>query len=93
MDRRDRSHPSRCTSACDDMRIVCMVLLDCAATSRIIAQQTQSVIHYSVSARTIRRRLQRSGMSTRRSLHRLPSTENYGRLRCQWYNEWQTWTT
>ncbi|GFV01562.1 hypothetical protein TNCV_2961551 [Trichonephila clavipes] len=38
----------------------------------------QSVKHHSVSARTIRRRLQQSGMSARRPLLRLPLTKATG---------------
>ncbi|GFV56076.1 hypothetical protein TNCV_2266621 [Trichonephila clavipes] len=56
-------------------------LMDRAATSRTIAQQIQSVTHYSVSARTIRGRLQQSGMSTKRPLLCLPLTGNHMHLR------------
>ncbi|GFW38853.1 transposable element Tcb1 transposase [Trichonephila clavipes] len=41
----------------------------------------------SLSARTIRRRLQQSGLSARRPLLGLPLTQNYRHLRRQWYNE------
>lgn len=92
-DRRGRSHPPRCTTARDDRHIVRMAVMDRAATSRTIAQQIQSVTHHSVSARTIRRRLQQSGMSARRPLLRLPLTGNHRRLRRQWCDERRTWTT
>ncbi|GFV77107.1 transposable element Tcb1 transposase [Trichonephila clavipes] len=69
------------------MRIVRMAVVGCAATSRIIAQHIQSFTHHSVSSRTIRRRLQQSGMSTRRPLLRLPLIGNHRRLRRQWCNE------
>ncbi|GFT36433.1 transposable element Tcb1 transposase [Trichonephila clavipes] len=41
----------------------------------------------SLSARTIRRRLQQSGLSGRRSLLSLPLTQNHRRLRQQWCDE------
>ncbi|GFY29831.1 hypothetical protein TNCV_4071441 [Trichonephila clavipes] len=43
MDRRGQSHSSRCTTARDNRRIVCMEVEDRAATSRTIVQQIQSV--------------------------------------------------
>ncbi|GFX81393.1 hypothetical protein TNCV_142431 [Trichonephila clavipes] len=52
-DHRDLSD-TRCTTARDEKRIGRM---DRVATSRTIAQQTQSVTHHSMSTRTIRRRL------------------------------------
>ncbi|GFV65417.1 hypothetical protein TNCV_2638471 [Trichonephila clavipes] len=58
--------------------------------TRSIAQQTQSVTHYSVSTR--RHRLQQSGISARHSLLRLPLTRNHRCLRRQWYDERWTWT-
>ncbi|GFX08434.1 transposable element Tc3 transposase [Trichonephila clavipes] len=61
-DRRGQSHSFCYITIRDDRRIVCMVGMDCAATSRAIAQQVQSVTHHSVSTRTIPRRLQQSGM-------------------------------
>ncbi|GFV39729.1 transposable element Tcb1 transposase [Trichonephila clavipes] len=89
--RRGRSHPPRCTTARDDRRIVRMAVMDHVAASRTIAQQIQPITDHSVSSRTIQRRLQQSGISARRPLHRLPSTENHRRLRRQLCNEW--WTT
>ncbi|GFY05015.1 transposable element Tcb1 transposase [Trichonephila clavipes] len=44
-----------------------------------------------VSARTIRRRLQQSGLSARRPLIGLPLTQNHRRLRSQWYGERSMW--
>ncbi|GFT17388.1 transposable element Tcb1 transposase [Trichonephila clavipes] len=41
----------------------------------------------SLSARTIRRRLQQSGLSARRPLLGLPLTQIHRRLRHQWYDE------
>ncbi|GFX79348.1 transposable element Tcb1 transposase [Trichonephila clavipes] len=91
--RKGRSYPLRCPTAHDDRRIVCTAVMDHAATSRTVAQQIQSVTHHSVSVRTIRRRLQPSGMSTRRPLLRLPVTGNHRCLRRQWGDERWTWTT
>ncbi|GFW24192.1 transposable element Tcb1 transposase [Trichonephila clavipes] len=44
-----------------------------------------------VSARTIRCRLQQSGLSTRRPLLGLPLTQNHRRLRRQWCDERRMW--
>ncbi|GFT97433.1 transposable element Tcb1 transposase [Trichonephila clavipes] len=88
---RGRSHPSRCTTIHDGRRIVRMTVMDHAATSRTIAQQIQSVTHHSVSTRTVRHRLQQSGMAARRPLLCLPLTGNRRRLRYQWCDEQWTW--
>ncbi|GFW40083.1 transposable element Tcb1 transposase [Trichonephila clavipes] len=45
----------------------------------------------SLSARTVRRRLQQSGLSARRPLLGLPLTQNHRRLRRQWCNERRMW--
>ncbi|GFX12541.1 transposable element Tc1 transposase [Trichonephila clavipes] len=52
----------------------------------------ESVTHHSVSARTIRRRSQQSGLSARRPLLGLPLTQNHRRLRRQWCNDRWMWT-
>ncbi|GFX76704.1 transposable element Tcb1 transposase [Trichonephila clavipes] len=44
-----------------------------------------------VSTRTIRRRLQQSGLSARRPLLGLPLTQNHRRLRRQWCDERRMW--
>ncbi|KFM59900.1 Transposable element Tcb1 transposase, partial [Stegodyphus mimosarum] len=59
-----------------------MAVTDRSVTSRTIAQHIQSVTHHPVSARTIRRRLQKSGLSARR-----PLTQNHRRLCRQWRDE------
>ncbi|GFS95306.1 transposable element Tcb1 transposase [Trichonephila clavipes] len=53
------------------------VMRICDIPSRTIAQHIESVTHHSVSARTIRRRLQQSGLSARRPLLGLPLTQNH----------------
>ncbi|GFW31747.1 transposable element Tc1 transposase [Trichonephila clavipes] len=78
------SFSPRCPTTCDDRQTVRMTVTDRAAVLRTIAQKIQAVMHHSVSARTLRRRLQQSGMSARRPLLRLPLTANYRRL-CQQY--------
>ncbi|GFU44520.1 transposable element Tcb1 transposase [Trichonephila clavipes] len=50
-----------------------------------------SVTHHSVSARTIRCRLQQSGLSARRALLGLLLTQSYRRLRRQWCDERSMW--
>ncbi|GFU05934.1 HTH_38 domain-containing protein [Trichonephila clavipes] len=54
-----------------------MAVTDRSVTSRTVAQHIESVKHHLVSARTIRRRLQQSGLSTRRPLLGLPLTQNH----------------
>ncbi|GFV75273.1 transposable element Tcb1 transposase [Trichonephila clavipes] len=82
-DRRGQSHPPQCTTSCEDRQIVGMAVTDRSVTSRTVAQYIESVTHHSVSARTIRRRLQQSGLPARRPLLGLPLTQNHRRLRHQ----------
>ncbi|GFV74106.1 multiple epidermal growth factor-like domains protein 10 [Trichonephila clavipes] len=77
--RKRRSHPPQCTTSFEDRQIVRM-----AVTSPAVAQHIQSVTHHSVSERTIRHRLQQSGLSGKRPLLGLPLTQNHKRLRHQW---------
>ncbi|GFU02611.1 transposable element Tcb1 transposase [Trichonephila clavipes] len=86
-DRRCRSHPPQCTTSRKDWQIARMAVMDRSVTSRTVAQHIESVTHHSVSARTIRRRLQQSGLSARRPLLGLPLTQNHRRLRRQWCGE------
>ncbi|GFU79434.1 transposable element Tcb1 transposase [Trichonephila clavipes] len=86
-DRRGRSHPPQCTTSSEDRQIVRMPVTDRSVTSRIIPQHIESVTHHSVSANTIRRRLQQSGLSARRPLLGLPLTQNHRHLRHQWCDE------
>ncbi|GFW90143.1 transposable element Tcb1 transposase [Trichonephila clavipes] len=90
-DRRGRSHPPQCTTSREDRKTERMAVTDRSVTSRTVAQHIEHVMHHSVSARTIRRRLQQSGLSTRRSLLGLPFTQNHRRLRHQWYDERRMW--
>ncbi|GFU34171.1 transposable element Tcb1 transposase [Trichonephila clavipes] len=66
---------------------------DRSVTSRTVAQHIESVTYHSVSARTIRRRLQQSGLSVRRPLLGLPLMQNHRRLRRQWCDERMMWVT
>ncbi|GFT13374.1 transposable element Tcb1 transposase [Trichonephila clavipes] len=68
-----------------------MAVTDLSVTSRTVAQHNESVTHHSVSARTIRRHLQQSGLSARRPLLSLPLTQNHRRLRRQWCDERRMW--
>ncbi|UYV70138.1 hypothetical protein LAZ67_7001946, partial [Cordylochernes scorpioides] len=90
-DRRVRSHPPQCTTSRADRQIVRMAVTDRSVTSRTVAQHIQSVTHHPMSARTIRRRLQQSGLSARRPLLRLPLTQNHRRLHRQWCDERRMW--
>ncbi|GFW22730.1 transposable element Tcb1 transposase [Trichonephila clavipes] len=62
-DRRGRSHPPQCTTSREDRQIVRMTVTDRLVSARTVAQHIESVTHHSVSERTIRRRLQQSGLS------------------------------
>ncbi|GFV61032.1 transposable element Tcb1 transposase [Trichonephila clavipes] len=86
-DRRGRSHPFQCTTSREDRQIVRMAVTDRSVTSRTVAHHIESVTHHSVSALTIRRHLQQSGLSARRPLGGLPLTQNHRRLRRQWCDE------
>ncbi|GFX05246.1 transposable element Tcb1 transposase [Trichonephila clavipes] len=90
-DRHGRSHPPQCTTSHEDRQIVRMAVTDRSVTSRTIAQHIESVTHHSLSARTIRRRLQKSGLPARRPLLGLPLTHNHRRLRHQWCDERRMW--
>ncbi|GFT82333.1 transposable element Tcb1 transposase [Trichonephila clavipes] len=90
-DRCGRSHLPQCTTSREDRQIVRMTVTDRSVTSRTVAQHIESVTHHSVSARTIRRRLQQSGLSARRPSLDLPLTLNHRRLRRQWCNERRMW--
>ncbi|GFY14271.1 transposable element Tcb1 transposase [Trichonephila clavipes] len=69
-----------------------MAVTDRSVTSRTVAQQIGSVTHHSVSARTIRRRLQQNGLYTqRRPLLGLPLTQKHRSLRHQWCDERMMW--
>ncbi|GFY09019.1 transposable element Tcb1 transposase [Trichonephila clavipes] len=83
-DQRCRSHSPQCTTSREDRQIVRMAVTVRSVTSRTVAQHIESVTHHSVSARTIRRRLQQSDLSARRPLLGLPLTQNHRRLRHQW---------
>ncbi|GFS51473.1 transposable element Tcb1 transposase [Trichonephila clavipes] len=74
-----------------DKQIVRIAVTDRSVTSRTVAQHIESVTHHSVSARTIRRRLQQSGLSARRLLLGLPLMQNPRRLRRQWCDERRMW--
>ncbi|GFT31311.1 transposable element Tcb1 transposase [Trichonephila clavipes] len=68
--------PPQCTTSCKDRLIVCMALTDRSVTSRTIAQHIESIMHHSVSAYTIRRHFQKSGLSARRPLLGLSLMQN-----------------
>ncbi|GFV06404.1 transposable element Tcb1 transposase [Trichonephila clavipes] len=80
-DRRGRSHPPQFTTSSEDRQIVRMGVTERSVTSRTVAQHMDSITQHSMSARTIRRRLQQSGLSARRPLLDLPFTQNHRRLR------------
>ncbi|GFW34421.1 transposable element Tcb1 transposase [Trichonephila clavipes] len=86
-----RSHPHQCTSSREDRQIVRMTVTDRSVTSRTVAQHIESVTYQSVSARTIRHRLQQSGLSARRPLLDLTLTQNHRRLRLEWCDERRMW--
>ncbi|GFV83415.1 transposable element Tcb1 transposase [Trichonephila clavipes] len=79
------------TTSREDRQTVRRAVTDRSVTSRTVAQHIESVTHHSASTRTIRHRLQQSGLSTRRPLLGLPFTQNYRRLRSQWCDEGRMW--
>ncbi|GFY34450.1 transposable element Tcb1 transposase [Trichonephila clavipes] len=79
-DQHARSHPPQCTTSRENKQIVHMAVTDRSVTSRTFAQHVESVTYHSVSAHTIRRRLQQSGVSARRPLLGLPLTQSHRRL-------------
>ncbi|GFT88470.1 transposable element Tcb1 transposase [Trichonephila clavipes] len=81
---RGRSHPPQYTTSRDDRKTVRMAVKDHSVISRTVTQQIESVTHHSVSARTIRHRLQQSGLSAKRPLLHLHLTQNHRHLRHQW---------
>ncbi|GFW59288.1 transposable element Tcb1 transposase [Trichonephila clavipes] len=82
-ERRGRSHPPQCTTSREDRQTVRMAVTDRSVTSQTVAQHIESVTHHSVSARTIRRSLQQSGLTASRPLLGLPLTQNHRRLHRQ----------
>ncbi|GFV71323.1 transposable element Tcb1 transposase [Trichonephila clavipes] len=86
-DRHGRSHPPQCTTSREDRQIARMAVTDRSVTSRTVAHRIESVTHHSVSALTIRRRLQQSDLSARRPLLGLPLTQNHKRFRHQCCDE------
>ncbi|GFX81410.1 transposable element Tcb1 transposase [Trichonephila clavipes] len=90
-DRRGRSHLTQSTTSREGRQIVRMAVTFRLATSQTIAQHIESVTYHSVSARTIRRRLQQSGLSARRPLLGLPLMQNHRRLLRQWCDERRMW--
>ncbi|GFY32239.1 transposable element Tcb1 transposase [Trichonephila clavipes] len=75
-----RAHPPQCTTSLENRLIVRMEVRDRSVISPTVAQHIESVTHHSVSACTIRRRLQQSGPSTRRPFLGLPLTQSHKRL-------------
>ncbi|GFV33367.1 transposable element Tcb1 transposase [Trichonephila clavipes] len=82
-----RSHPPQFNTSREDRQIVHMAVTDRSVTSRTMAQHIESITHHSVSARTIRRRLQQSGLSARHPLYAEPQTSP----RRQWCDERRMW--
>ncbi|GFU41846.1 transposable element Tcb1 transposase [Trichonephila clavipes] len=80
-----------CPTSREDRQIALIAVTDRSVTSRTIAQHIESVTHHSVSALTIRRRLEQSGMSARRPLLGLPLTQKHRCLRHQWCDERRMW--
>ncbi|GFX10409.1 transposable element Tcb1 transposase [Trichonephila clavipes] len=68
-----------------------MAVTDRSVTSRTLAQHIESVTHHSVSARTIRRRLQQCGLSASCPLLGLPLPQNHGHLYRQRCDERRMW--
>ncbi|GFX49606.1 transposable element Tcb1 transposase [Trichonephila clavipes] len=89
--RRGQSHPPQRTSSLEDRQIVLMAMTDHSVTSQTAVQHIKFVTHHSVTARTIRHRLQQSYLSARRPLFGLPLTQNHRCLHRQWCDERRMW--
>lgn len=79
------------TNAREDRHIVRSALQNRTTTSRTISQETGMFAARPVSARTVRRRLQQRGLSSRRPLLRLPLTMQHRERRRLWCAERQSW--
>ncbi|GFU85241.1 transposable element Tcb1 transposase [Trichonephila clavipes] len=90
IDRPGRSHLPQCTTSREDRQFVRTAVSNRSVTSRTVALHIESVTH-SVTAHTIRRRLQKSGLSARNPLLGLPLTQNHRRLHHQWCDERRKW--
>ncbi|GFS74611.1 transposable element Tcb1 transposase [Trichonephila clavipes] len=90
-DQSGRSHLPQGTTSREDIQIVRMAVTHRSVTSRTVAHHIETVMHHLVYACTIRRRLQQSGLSARRSLLGLPLTKNHRCLRRQWCDERMMW--
>ncbi|GFU76425.1 transposable element Tcb1 transposase [Trichonephila clavipes] len=82
---------STCTTSREVRQLCARAVTNRSVTSRTMAQNIESVMHHSVSARTIRHRLQQSGLSARRPLLGLHLTQNHIRFRRRWCNERSMW--
>ncbi|MBJ5594303.1 hypothetical protein JGG70_24365 [Salmonella enterica subsp. enterica serovar Typhimurium] len=63
------------------------------STTVTILQKVQDVVDALISARTIPRRLDESGLQPCRSLRRLPLTQSHRSQRLQWCRDRASWTT
>ncbi|GFT64216.1 transposable element Tcb1 transposase [Trichonephila clavipes] len=68
-----------------------MAVTDRSVTSTAVTQHIESVTHHSGSARTVRRRLQQSGLSARRPLLGLTWTQSHRRLCHHWCDGRRMW--
>ncbi|GFU00036.1 hypothetical protein TNCV_2345821 [Trichonephila clavipes] len=76
MDQRGRDRIHLRATLYEERQIVRIAVTDHSVTSRTVAQHIEPVMHHhSASTRTIRRRLQQSGLSVRRPLLDLPLTQ------------------
>ncbi|GFX86311.1 transposable element Tcb1 transposase [Trichonephila clavipes] len=93
IDRHGRSHPPQYTTSRENRQIVRIAMTDRSVTSRTVAQHIESVTYHSLYARTIRRRLQQSGLTASRPLLGLSLTQNHSAANgvmkegCRWQNK------
>ncbi|GFX93346.1 transposable element Tcb1 transposase [Trichonephila clavipes] len=90
-DPRGRSHPPQYTTLREGRQIVRMEVMNRSVTSRTVGQHIESVTHHLVSAGTIRRRLEQSGLSARRPLLGISLMQNHRHVRRQWCDERRMW--
>ncbi|UYV71888.1 hypothetical protein LAZ67_9000886 [Cordylochernes scorpioides] len=84
---------TRVTSARVDRRILRQTVAAPQATCTAILQHVQDTLDYSISTRTISRRLVANGLHSCRPLRRLPLTPPNRRQRLEWCRARSTWMT
>ena len=81
------------TTAWDDRYLICMVVTNRTASSRVLAQRWSTATGALLSIPTVRRHLMQCGLRARFPLRRIPLSLNHRRLRIQWAQKHSAWCT